>query len=557
MFKKSFSTKTPRRYALALIGLLLAALLAACGDATATTTSSGKTTVSGTTAAATTGATTASGTTTAAATTSANSQLIIGTLVELADLNPLTTLADHFPEHVPQTLLFDGLTQFLPDSTIGPRLASSWEISKDGKEYTFKLNPKATWWDGKPVTADDVKFTYDSLIDANTGSSNEGAEAVVSTTVIDAQTVKITLSQSDPTFLSRGCSRGIVPQHILKGQDLNKTDFGRKPVGSGPYKLVSWQQGSSYVLEANTNYFLGAPNIGKVIIKILPNQNVLLTQLRSGEINYAPVTPRDLKTIESIPGSKVLENPTPRFYDIAPNHQNFFLQDVKVRQAILFAIDRQGIVDKVLLGHGVVIDSNATPASWAYNPDAPKHPYDPTKAKQLLTQAGFTAGSDGILVKDGKPFKISFLVNTYDTALIQALTVAQQNLKDIGIDLTVSPVDAAVFSAKRKAKEFDGLSRAWNPVYDPDQYAALVKTGNFYGYSNPEADRLAAAALNTTDQAARKKLYYDLQVVLDNDVSKLWLYSENELHAFNVNLTGPKTHPVNIFWNLREWQIQK
>lgn len=483
------------------------------------------------------------------------SQFVIGSLEEPGNLSPLSALPHHFPEHVPMTLMFDSLIQFLPDGKIAPRLAESWEVSSDGRTYTFKLNPRAKWWDGAPVTADDVKFTFEAALRPETQSSTEGLDQIASVEVVDPTTVRVTLKRVTPMFLAQGGSRGIVPRHLLEGQDLAKGEFNRKPVGSGPYRFVSWTPGQSIVMEANRDYFLGAPAIDRVVFKILPDQNVVLTQLRAGEIQYALITPRDLAAVEKLPGIKLYENPTPRFFDISPNYDRPYFSDVRVRQALLYGINRQGIVDKVLLGHGKVIESNVSPVSWAYNDKLPRRDYDPDRARQLLSEAGWQPGPDGVRQKDGQRLAFTVLINSFDRTLEQALIVAQQDLKQIGVEMSLERVEPGVFNDRRTKKNFDALARIWNPVYDPDQ-ASLIRTGNFYGYSNPEVDRLVDAELSTLDQTARKEAFLKLQEVLANDVARLWLYSENELHVLPARVTGVQLHPVNIFWNMREWRLQ-
>lgn len=482
-------------------------------------------------------------------------QFVIGSLEEPGNLSPLANLPHHFPEHVPQTLMFDSLIQVMPDGSVAPKLAEKWDASPDGLTYTFTLTDKATWWDGKPVTAEDVKFTFEAAVNPETRSSTEGLDTMASVEAVDARTVKVTLKRLTPMFLAQGGSRGIVPKHLLADEDLTKSEFNKKPVGSGPFKFVSWTPGQAIVMEANSAYFQGAPALQRVVFKILPDQNVILTQLRSGEIQYALITPKDLKPVESIGGITVHDVPTLRFFDISPNYERPYFADQKVREAILYGIDRQGIVDKVLLGKGAVIESNAGPTSWAYNPELPKRPYDPAKAKSLLDSAGWTPGSDGVRAKDGTRLSFGVMINSYDRTLEQALVVAQQNLKDVGIELTIDRVEPGVFGSRRGKKEFDALARIWNPVYDPDQ-SSLVRTGNYYGYSNPEVDKLAAEALSTSNQAARKPIYLKLQEILAADVARLWLYTENELHAMPSNVKGAQGHPVNFFWNIREWTIQ-
>ncbi len=523
-----------------------AALLAACGGPAPTT--------APTAAPAQATAPTGAGVAATAGSGRVLDQLVLGSLEEPGSLSALVDLPHHFPEHVPQTLLFDSLTQFMPDGSVAPKLAASWTISPDNRVYTFVLTAGAKFHDGQPITADDVKFTIDTCNDEKTNSSNEGVDTVDTVEVVDPRTVKITLKAVTPMFLAQGGARGIVPKHALEGKDIAKDGFNKAPIGSGPYKLAAYTPGQSIVLEAVPDHYRGAPTIGRVVIKILTDQNVILTQLRAGELGYGLVTPRDLATVGGIGGLTIVEAPTPRFFDIAPNYARPYWQDQRVREAVLTAIDRQGVVDKVLLGHGKVLESNVAPVSWAFNPDVPKHPYDAAKARGLLDAAGWKPGGDGTREKDGQKLGFGVMFNNFDRTLEQALLVAQQNLKEVGVALRLDKVEPGVFGSRRSKQDYDALSRIWNPVYDPDQ-TSLVKTGNFYGYANPQVDTLSAQALATTDRAARKDAYTRIQQLLAQDVARLFLYTENELHATLAGLSGPAPHPVNIFWNLKDWKL--
>jgi peptide/nickel transport system substrate-binding protein len=481
--------------------------------------------------------------------------LVIGSLEEPGNLNAISALPHHYPEHVPLTMLYDSLTEFQPDGSIGPRLAESWQVTPDGLSFTFKLTDKAKWPDGRPVTADDVKFTFDAMLNPENKASTEGVETVRAVEVSDPRTVVVTLKEITPHFLARAGSRGIIPRHLLEGQDLSKAEYNKKPVSSGPYRFVSWAPGQAIVMEANPEYWRGAPKIGRITFKIVPDQNVVLTQLRSGEIQYALLEPRNLAAVQGIAGLKLYESPTPRFFDIAPNFTRGLFDDVRVRQALLIGIDRPTIVEKVLAGKGQVVEANTSPASWAYNPDLPRKPYDRAGAAALLKEAGWAPGPDGVLQKDGQRLSFGVMINSYDRTLELALTVAQQNLKEIGVELSIDRVEPGVFNARRSAKDFDALARVWNPVYDPDQ-ASLLKTGNFYGYTNPEVDRLATAALATNDQPERKRIYLQLQELLAREAPRLWLYTENELHVLTDRISGVKPHPVGLFWNVKDWELK-
>jgi len=479
--------------------------------------------------------------------------LVLGSLEEPGSLSALADLPHHFPGDMPQTLLFDSLIQYLPDGSVGPKLARRWEIGAGGTIYTFHLASNARFHDGRPVTAENVQFTVAAARDPAAQSSDEGLEAVETVEVLNPQPVRFRLKYATPRFLTEGGSRGIVPMHLLAGKDLGRDPFNRQPVGSGPYRLVGFTPGQSIVLDAVPDHYRGAPKISRAVFKILPDQNVILTQLRAGEIQYALLEPRDLPVAERIPGVRVLEVPATRFYDITPNFQRPYWQDRRVREAVLRGIDREGIVKRLLGGRGQVVHSNATPASWAYNPDVPRYPYDPGRAQALLGEAGWLPGADGVREKAGQRLGFAVMVKNVDRTLEQALVVAQQQLRQVGVEMRIERLETGVFTARMREGQFDALSRIWNPVYDPDQ-SVLYRTGNLYGgYNNPEVDALLAKGLTVTDRASRKRIYGEIQRLLAQDVARLYLYSENELHAVATDLSGVKPHPVNLFWNLPEW----
>ena len=443
----------------------------------------------------------------------------------------------------------------MPDGTVRPKLAQKWTVSPNSLVYTFTLAPNAKFHDGTPVTAADVKFTFDAARDPKTQSSDEGLEAVEKVEAVNPRTVRVTLSRVTPQFLATGGARGIVPKHLLEGKDLSKDAFNQKPIGSGSYRLVSFAPGQSIVLEAVPDFYRGVAKTRRVIFKVLPDQNVILTQLRSGEIQYALLQPRDLAAVQNTAGLRVVESPSPRFYDITMNFQRAYWQDHRVREAVLAAMDREGIVQKVLLGHGQVVHANATTSSWVYTSDVPRYLYDPARAKQLLDDAGWRPGSDGVRTKDGQRLRFTVMLKNFDRTLEQVFVIAQQQLQPVGVDLQIARVEPGVFPQRMRAGNFDALSRVWNPVYDPDQ-SNLLRTGNRYGgYSNPQVDALLDRTLATLDRAKRKQAFMALQRLLSQDLARLYLYTENEIHVVPAGLRGVQWHPVNIFWNLKDWEL--
>jgi len=371
---------------------------------------------------------------------------------------------------------------------------------------------------------------------------------------INPRTVRVTLNRHTPRFLAEGGARGIIPRHLLQGRDLSRDEFSQKPIGSGPYRLASFTPGQSIVLDAVPDFYRGTPKLRRVIFKILPDQNVMLTQLRSGEIQYALLEPRDLAAVQGVRDVRVMEVPTTRFYDITPNFRRPYWEDRQVREAVITALDRDAIVQKILSGHGQVIRANATPASWAFNAAAPKYPYDPARAKQLLDHAGWRPGGDDIREKGGQRLSFTTMVKNVDRTLEQVLVIIQQQLKPVGVEMRIERLEGGVFTSRMRAGQFDALSRIWNPVYDPDQ-SSLLRTGNVYGgYSNPKVDALLLRGLGAMDRAQRKRIYQEVQQILSQDVARFYLYTENELHAVPAALRNVKPHPVNLFWNLKDWE---
>lgn len=479
----------------------------------------------------------------------------IGSLEEPGSLSALVQLPHHFPADAPQTLLFDSLTQLMPDGAVEPKLATGWDVSDDELTYTFTLNPDATFHDGTPVTADDVVFTFNAAKDPATNSSDEGLETVENVTALDEHTVEVRVSRVTPAFLATAGARGIVPKHVLEGTDIANDVFNREPVGSGPYRFVSYTPGESIMFEAVEDHYRGAAAIPRVEFRVITDQNVLITQIMSGELDYGLITPRNLEVLEGAGEVEIVEVETPRYFGLMPNFERPYWQDVKVRSAILGAIDRQGFVDQILLGSGTVLNANIAPASWAYTTEGvTEHPYDPEASAFALDEAGWVVGERGTREKDGTTLSFTVTLYSYDATLQQAMLLAQQNLAEIGVTMEIEMVEPGVFSERRDSGTYDALARIWNPVYDPDQ-AFLFKTGNFYGYSNPDVDAMFDEAVSTTDQEARRPIYEEIQRVLSEDVPNLFLYSENELHALSNSYSGLVAHPVNVFWNFSSWEI--
>lgn len=251
-------------------------------------------------------------------------------------------------------LLFNGLTAHDGNDQIVPGLAETWDYDEQTYTYTFHLREGVKWHDGEPFTADDVKFTIEAIMDPENGSENApNYEDVEEITIIDAQTVAFRLTEPNVAFLEY-MTMGILPQHLLAGQDMQESDFFRSPVGTGPYKLESWDAGQSIVLVKNEDYYLGAPKIDRVIFKIVPDDNAQAVQLQSGELDLALLDPKNAQSFAGTDGYTLYDMTTADYRGILFNFANdYWTANRDIIPAICYAIDRQAIVDSVLLGEGM------------------------------------------------------------------------------------------------------------------------------------------------------------------------------------------------------------
>ncbi len=294
--------------------------------------------------------------------------------------------------------LVDGNIEVVPD------LAESWEPNDDLTQFTFKLRQDATWHDGEPVTAEDVKFTFDTILNPDITARFRGPiSSVQSVDMVDDYTVTFNLaSPFAPLPVMLGYNQAIVPKHLLDGQDLNQpADFLAAPVGSGPFKFKELSQGAYLEVEANEDYFGGRPNLDGIIFQVITDGNARVAQVKSGDVDFTVIEPPQIDSVKDDANLKIVEATQVNYYFFAFNHTVERLQDARVRQALTMALNRQAIVDTVLKGYGQIANGPIHPSLGDYyNPDVTTYAYDQDGAKALLEEAGWTAGSDGILAND-------------------------------------------------------------------------------------------------------------------------------------------------------------
>ncbi len=492
-------------------------------------------------------------------------------ITDIRVLNPLVS-TDVYSGYI-TSLLFDGLTYVDPDTLdAAPRLATKWEIAPDGKTYTFTLKQGVKWHDGQPFTADDVKFSYDLYMNPKTGTPRAGTlnEHIASVAVKDPQTVVFTLKDVIAPFLVTDVGFGILPKHLLeslKPEDLPSSDFTTaKPVGTGPFMFKEWVRGDHVTVVANPNYHLGAPALDQYVYKIVKDTTVLYQQLKTGEVDYGTISPDFYDDAKQQTNFDTVPFDTFGFtyigFNLDPAKTPLF-QDVKLRQALSYALDRKSVVDKILNGLGTVGVGTEPILSWAYAPDkiTTKYDYDPKKAAQMLDDLGWKAGSDGIRVKDGKKLSFTLSASSGDKVTEGTVLVFQQNWQDVGVEMKPQFEEfSALVTRVAKNFDFEVFLLGFNQSVDPDQQTFFDSKQHGSGfnrvdYKNPKVDQFLNDALHTLDREKRKQLYIDAQNQIAADVPVFVIYFSKSIIGINKRVKNRIPNAVTTFNVSHLWYV--
>ena len=432
--------------------------------------------------------------------------------------------------------IFSHLLKYNQNLDLEGELAESWKISPDQKTITFTLKPNLKWADNKPLTSKDVLFTWRAVIDEKTASPYASDfQLVKSAETPTPLTFKVTYNQAYAPALDSWAGLQILPEHLLKGQDLHTTAFARKPVGSSYYKLNQWNNGENLKLSRNPNSVLGEANIANLVTRIIPDNSAQFLELMADNIDVMALDP--IKYSRIIPARPDLQKKLALYKELGNSYTylGFNLKhkpfnDKRVRLAINYAIDKQEIIDGVYLGLGINIASPYKPGTRWSNPALQPYPYDPEKAKQLLAEAGFKdTNGDGILERDGKPFSFEMLTNQNKEREKSAVLI-QRRLRAIGIDVQIRAIEWASFISRFiKTGDFDAVVLGWGLGLDPDQFSIWHSSQqepgqfNFIGYNNPKIDALLEQGRTELNMDKRMKIYHEFSRILLEDSPIVYL----------------------------------
>jgi peptide/nickel transport system substrate-binding protein len=450
-------------------------------------------------------------------------------------------------------LLFDNLVARNEHLSVKPGLAERWE-TPDPKTYIFHLHENVKFSDGRPLTARDVKWSYDSLIQGKIRSAKGATyRSVDNIEARDDSTVIFHLKEPWAALLWNLAAPGMGVVPYGSGAEV-----AQHPIGSGPFQFVSAEQDKEVFLERNDNYWGGKAKLARIRFVVVPDTTTRALELRKGsaDLEINALSPDMEVALEREPRLNIIRHPGTRLGYMAFNLRDPILKDVRVRQAIAYAINRQPLIHYLMRDSARLAASVLPPESWAYDPDVRQYPYDPAKARQLLDSAGYRAAN-------GVRFHLTMKTSTEESSRAMA-AVFQQQLRDVGIALDIRSFEAATFFSDVTHGEFQVYSLRWlGANEDPDifEYAfdsarIIPKGANRQYYSNPCVDTLIAKASTEPDQNARKRDYAEIQQILAEDLPyiDLWYFDNVMVHSKRVH--GLELNPSGNYDFLRTAELE-
>ncbi|MBI5701590.1 peptide-binding protein [Candidatus Saganbacteria bacterium] len=488
-----------------------------------------------------------------------NGKLIFSLGGEVSVLNPILS-TDSASSSV-EDVIFSGLTRINEKLEVIPDMAESWSTSKDGKVWTIKLKKNIKWHDGKEFSADDVKFTFDSILNPKVNSIRRSDYIIdgqqIKFVIINKYTVQAILPKPFAPFLSR-LGIGIIPKHLLQNKDINTAAFNRHPIGTGPFKFSEWKTGDFVKVVRNDKFFRGRPLLSSIIFRIIPDENATLAALEAGEIDSAGIPPKDYTRMKSVKGINVFEYDTLLYTYLGLNNDSPIFSNKKVRQAMAYAVNKKQLISLALKKQGTPAYAPASPVSWSYSDDVFKYEYDPAKSKAMLDSLGY---------KNDPRFEFTCIINQGNKEREKAAVILQQQFKKIGIKMDIKILEWAallrIVNSPKQHKDFDAVIIGWSLGLDPDSHSIWHSTQypkgfNFIKYVNPKVDRLLEQGRVEMNKNKRKKIYGELNKLISEDQPYIFLWFPHSVIGVRDRVGGlSKPGPAGIFLNIEKVFIKK
>ena len=467
--------------------------------------------------------------------------------------------------------IFNALLKYDQNLGFEGDLADSWTISDDYKKITFNLKQDIKWADDKPFTCEDVLFTWKKVTDPDTRTPYGSDYQLVSSA--SCANNHIFIAEYDEPYapaLETWASLHILPEHLLKNENINDTYFSLNPTGTNFYALDEWTTGQQVKLKSNPNSVHGRPLLEKKITRIIPDLSSQFMELIAGNIDLMNINPIQYSRV--FPSRSEL-NDKINLYKEMGNGYTYFgfnlkkkpFDDLNIRKAISYAINKEEIINGVLLGLGEEITSPYKPGTYWENKSINKISFDVSKSRELLEKSGYQLNANNIYEKDGKPLAFEILTNQNKQREMTAVLI-QRRLQDIGIDVSIRVIEWASFVNRFiKTGEFEAVVLGWSLSLDPDQYSIWHSSQdgpgqfNFIGYNNPRVDTLLENGRKELKNEKRKQIYDEFSKIIYDEQPIIYLYAGYGLTAIHKKIKGVKkiTPPAGVFHNDYEWYIPK
>jgi peptide/nickel transport system substrate-binding protein len=449
-------------------------------------------------------------------------------------------------------------------------------ISNDGLTVTYHLRKDVKWSDGVPLTSKDVKWTWQAIVNPNNNiTSTHGYDYIKSIDTPDSWTVVVHLKERFSPFVNTFFTDsdqpyGVAPEHALaKYPNVNQIPFNAEPtVSDGPFRFGEWVHNDHISLIANDDFFLGKPGLKRIDIRVIPDENTSVEQLRTHAIDWIFQASTHLyPEVRDLPGVRIAWMRVNGYYDIQFNTASPVMKDVRVRRAIAYALNKENMVSTTMYGQEIVASEDLPNWMWAYDPNVRSIPYDVAQARALLTQVGYAPNHDGIEEKGADPLTALMVTDNSNATYRQLTLQIQEALRRIGVQVQIKVFPGAELYAPAgeggvlQNGHFDFVVDGWYAGIDPDDSAQFMcrnippRGYNYTRYCSPEMDAAETMALTHYDQPTRKLAYAKTQALLARDVPEIFINWLSQMEPVNTDFKGFDPNPVIENWNAWQWNI--
>jgi peptide/nickel transport system substrate-binding protein len=499
---------------------------------------------------------------------------------DLKNLNPL--LNSNTTDGLVASLLFEPLVSANARGQEVPMLAAevptqaNGGISRDGLTITYHLRRDAYWTDGVPVTSRDVQWSWEAIMNPNNDViSRHGYDEISSIGTPDPYTVVVHLKERfspfvDTFFAPSDQPYPVAPAHVLaRYPNINEISFNDDPsVSDGPFRFGQWAHGDHITLLRNDRFFMGKPHLKEIVLRVVPDENTSVNLLASHAIDWMfQASIETYPQISRLADVRIAWMNVNGDENIQLNDARPFLRDVRVRQAIAYAIDKRQIVDALTYGQEREATEDIPYWMWAFDPAVHSYPYDPAKARALLEEAGWRPGPDGVMRKNGQPLVLVEVTDNSNATRRKESIVVQNDLRNAGIraDVHYYPGDILFAPAGEggilQLGRFDLSLAGWFSGLDPDDSSQYTCKNfppggyNYDRYCSAAMDAAETQALTHFDRAVRKEAYARTQTLLHDDMPEIFLYWLRYQEPISVDFKGFDPNPVQEAWNAWQWSI--